>query len=105
VHAVAAGGSGVFFERNVRRPVHVTDLASALLELLPSDASGVAHLGGPQSLSRLELGQLIAARDGLCQDLPSIPGEPSNILLDSTRTAADLRTRLRPPTEFLRPSP
>jgi dTDP-4-dehydrorhamnose reductase len=105
VHAVAAGGSGVFFERNVRRPVHVTDLASALLELLPSDASGVAHLGGPQSLSRLELGQLIAARDGLPQDLPSVPGETSNILLDSTRTAANLRTRLRPPTEFLRPSP
>jgi dTDP-4-dehydrorhamnose reductase len=102
VHALASGQPGTLFTGNIRCPVHVTDLASALLELLVSGTTGVAHVAGPQPLNRLELGRLIAARDGLDPDkLPFAPGSPSDIRLDSRRTASSLKTRLRSPTEFL----
>ncbi|WP_405066668.1 sugar nucleotide-binding protein [Kribbella sp. NBC_01510] len=102
VHAVAAGQPGAFFTGNIRCPVHVTDLASALLELLTSDVTGVAHVAGPQALNRLELGRLIAIRDGLDPDtLPFTPGLPSDVRLDSRRTGKLLKTRLRSPAEFL----
>ncbi|MEU4194358.1 sugar nucleotide-binding protein [Kribbella sp. NPDC026611] len=102
VHRAATGQGGAFYTENIRCPIHVTDLASALLELLESDASGVAHVAGPEPLSRLQLGRLIAARDGLDpSQLPSIPGDLSHIHLDTTRTTQQLKTRLRPPAEFL----
>ncbi|GAA1565576.1 sugar nucleotide-binding protein [Kribbella hippodromi] len=104
--SVAAEGASArqesFFTGNIRCPIHVEDLAAALLELLPSDAAGVVHLAGPEALSRHQLGRLIAIRDGLDPDaLPSTPGVPSNILLDAQRTQAAISTRLRPPWEFL----
>lgn len=103
-HALAGGASGALFAENIRCPVHVTDLATALLELTPSDRTGVVHLGGPEAVSRLELGRLIATRDGLDPDaLPSVPGAVSHIRLDSTRTQQLIATRLRPASEFLRP--
>jgi dTDP-4-dehydrorhamnose reductase len=105
VHSLAAGQPGALFTGNVRCPVHVTDLATALLELLTSDFSGTAHVAGPQTANRLELGRLIAIRDGLDADaLPEAPGPPSDIRLDGERTQKLLTTRLRPVSEFLRPS-
>lgn len=102
VHGLAAGQPGAFFTGNIRCPVHVTDLAAALLELLDSDLTGVAHVAGPHALNRLELGRLVAIRDGLDpHTLPFTPGSPSDIRLDSRRTEQLLKTRLRPPTEFL----
>lgn len=102
VRRLAAGEPGAFYTGNIRCPVHVADLASALLELLTSDVIGITHIAGPEALSRLELGRLIAIRDGLNPEaLPSIPGEPSDIQLDCHRTQSILKTRIRPPTEFL----
>ncbi|WUJ69738.1 sugar nucleotide-binding protein [Kribbella soli] len=102
VRRLAAGEPGAFYTGNIRCPIHVTDLASALLELLMSDLNGIMHVAGPEALSRLELGQLIAIRDGLNPEaLPSVRGEPSEIQLDSRRTQAVLRTRLRAASEFL----
>ncbi|RZT17228.1 dTDP-4-dehydrorhamnose reductase [Kribbella sp. VKM Ac-2569] len=102
VRRLAAGESGAFYSGNIRCPVHVTDLASALLELLTSDVTGIAHVAGPEALSRYELGRRIAIRDGLDPDqLPSEPGEPSDIQLDCRRTQQLLKTRLRPAAEFL----
>lgn len=102
VRRLAAGEPGAFYTGNIRRPVHVADLASALLELLTSDVIGIAHVAGPQALSRHELGRLIAVRDGLDPDaLPSIPGEPSDIQLDSRQTQSVLKTRIRAAAEFL----
>ena len=101
-HSLAAGQPGAFYTANIRRPIHVSDLASALLELLASSINGIVHVAGPEPLSRLELGQLIAVRDGLNPDrLPSVPGALSNIQLDSGRAERLLTTRLRPPSEFL----
>ena len=113
VHALAAGTrSGVLFTDDVKCPVHVTDLASALLELAAAPPSGVRHVAGPDAVSRYELGLLIAARDGLDQaslrpGLRAAAGIPGalDVRLDSTRTQARLRTRFRGAREFLAPAP
>lgn len=66
VHELADGTrAGVLFTDDIRCPVHVTDLAAALLELAAADAAGVHHLAGCDAVSRHELGILIAERDGL----------------------------------------
>jgi dTDP-4-dehydrorhamnose reductase len=109
VHALASGAaSGVLFTDNVRCPVHVDDLAAALLELAAGSHAGIRHVAGPEAVSRYELGLLIAARDGL--DPAALPaglhaatGKPGplDVRLDSTTTQARLATRLRGPHEFL----
>ncbi|MER7498795.1 sugar nucleotide-binding protein [Nonomuraea pusilla] len=109
VHALAAGGTpGRLFTDDVRCPVHVRDLAAALLELARSDRSGVHHLAGPDAVSRYELGCLVARRDGLDPArLPTgrragsgVPG-PIDVRLDCGLTRRHLRTRLRGAREFL----
>ncbi|WP_457208331.1 sugar nucleotide-binding protein, partial [Nocardioides sp. P5_C9_2] len=68
VHALAGGADGVLFEDEMRCPVHVGDLATALVELAEragDDVAGVLHVGGADALSRFELGALVARRDGL----------------------------------------
>ncbi|MFC8351010.1 SDR family oxidoreductase [Streptomyces sp. NPDC057280] len=110
VHELAgARRDGVLFTDVIRCPVHVADLAAALLELAATDHTGVCHLGGPDAVSRHELGVLIAARDGLdAARLPAgrradvhTPGA-LDVRLDSGRTQRTLRTRLRGAREFLR---
>jgi dTDP-4-dehydrorhamnose reductase len=111
VHALAVGAAaGVLFTDDVRCPVNVSDLASALLELTASPHFGVHHVAGADAASRYELGVLIARRDGL--DEATLPGGlragaghpgPSEVRLDSTGTQARLNTRLRGAREFLQP--
>ncbi|MFD7071683.1 SDR family oxidoreductase [Streptomyces sp. NPDC059913] len=109
VHELAAGTrTGVLFTDDIRCPVHVADLAAALLELASSDRSGVHHLAGADPVSRHELGMLIARRDGLdASRLPAglradsaLPGA-LDVRLDSRATQERLRTRLRGAREFL----
>ncbi|MGW5160552.1 sugar nucleotide-binding protein [Nonomuraea wenchangensis] len=110
VHALATGrADGVLFTDDVRCPVHVRDLAAALLELAASGPAGVHHVAGPDAVSRHELGCLIARRDGLDPArLPTglragsgVPG-PADVRLDCTATRRRLRTRPRGAREFLR---
>lgn len=109
VHAHATGReNGVLFTDDLRCPVHVTDLASALLELAASDRAGVHHLAGPEAINRYELGRMIARRDGLDPDRlrPGLRAEspfpgPLDVRLDSTTTQRHLRTRLRGVSHFL----
>ncbi|MEV7889659.1 SDR family oxidoreductase [Streptomyces sp. NPDC002817] len=110
VHDLATGtDDGVLFTDTIRCPVHVEDLACALLELAASDRPGIFHLAGPDALSRHELGVLIARRDGLDPTrLPAgrradsrIPGA-LDVRLDSTATQGRIATRLRGAREFLR---
>ena len=113
VHALASGAApGVLYTDNVRCPVHVTDLACALLELAASAVRGVCHVAGPDAVSRYELGLLIAVRDGLDQaalpvGLRAVIGPPGalDVRLDSTKTQARLITRIRGAREFLAPTP
>ncbi len=102
VHALAAGQPGALYTDNIRCPVHVTDLAAALLELAESPHAGIAHLVGADALSRYELGRLIAVRDGLDPAaLPAGTGGHSDVRLDHTNTQKLLKTTLRGAREFL----
>lgn len=112
VHALASGvKTGALFTDDLRCPVHVTDLASALLELSRSSYSGIHHVAGADALSRYELGVLIARRDGLDETaLPAgrrantgLPGAVA-VHLDCARTQSRLTTRLRGARTFLAPA-
>ena len=105
---LALGADGALFEDERRTPVHVADLAAALVELAGNDVRGRLHCGGADAMSRLELGRLVAQRDGLDPavlrpgrraDLPE-PG-PVDVRLDSSLAAEVLETRLRGAREFL----
>ncbi|MFE6164900.1 SDR family oxidoreductase [Streptomyces sp. NPDC056486] len=109
VHDLATGSrSGSLFTDDIRCPVHVGDLAAALLELASTDARGIHHLAGADAVSRHGLGVLIAQRDGLeSSRLPeglraatALPGA-LDVRLDSRATQGKLRTRLRGVHEFL----
>lgn len=110
IHDLATGRrKGVLFTDDIRRPVHVADLAQAILELTTSDHAGVCHLAGPDAVSRHELGVLIAGRDALDASMLTAgrradTGSPGalDVRLDSTRTQRTLRTRLRGARDFLR---
>jgi dTDP-4-dehydrorhamnose reductase len=109
VHELVAGTrTGVLFTDDTRCPVHVEDLAGALLEIVESGEAGVFHVAGPDPLNRHELGVLIARRDGL--DPARLPpgrrsevAPPGNldIRLDCRATRTGLTTRLRGAREFL----
>ncbi|MFJ5221631.1 SDR family oxidoreductase [Streptomyces sp. NPDC088400] len=109
VHDLAAGTrNGVLFTDDIRCPVHVADLAAALLECASGEASGVHHLAGTDAMSRHELGILIAKRDGLdASRLPvglradsTFPGA-LDVRLDSRATQRELHTTLRGARQFL----
>jgi dTDP-4-dehydrorhamnose reductase len=84
-----------FFEDEGRSPVLVSDLATALLELAGTSASGLIHLGGAEPMNRYELACEIAAAHGLPTgrlERGSLAGSglrrPANCVLDSSRAAA-----------------
>jgi dTDP-4-dehydrorhamnose reductase len=109
VRALVSGrGAGVLFTDDIRCPVHVSDLAAAVLELAFSRYGGVHHVAGADAISRYELGVLIARRDHL--DVGRLPAGrradtdptgPLTVRLDSGVTQQRLRTRLRGAREFL----
>ncbi|MFJ3946256.1 SDR family oxidoreductase [Streptomyces griseoaurantiacus] len=109
VHDLAVGRrEGALFTDDVRCPVHVADLAAALLELAGSDAHGVHHLAGADAVTRHELGLLIARRDGLDPSrlVPALRAETAlpgalEVRLDSRATQRRLRTTLRGAHDFL----
>ncbi|OJF14440.1 SDR family oxidoreductase [Couchioplanes caeruleus] len=111
VHALATGAeTGALFTDDIRCPIHVGDLAAALLELAASPHAGIHHLAGPDPVSRHHLGTLIARRDGLDETaLPtglratSGPPGPLDVRLDCTTTQSRLTTRLRGAHELLAP--
>ncbi len=101
---------GVLFTDDIRCPVHVADLAAALLELAASPHAGVFHVAGADAVSRHDLGVLIAHRDGLdpCalrsgRRADIGPPGPLDVRLDCTRTQQVLRTVLRGARDFLAP--
>ena len=100
--------TGELFTDDIRCPVHVADLAAALLELGRADASGVRHVAGPDAVSRFEIGELIAAREGLSPAVlrpgsrreRGVPG-PLDVRLDCSWTRGQLQTVLRGARAFL----
>ncbi|MEU4689357.1 sugar nucleotide-binding protein [Actinoplanes sp. NPDC023714] len=108
-HDLVAGRvEGALFTDEIRCPVHVDDLADALLELAAGDYAGVLNVAGADPVSRYHLGVLVARRDGL--DPAAIPASttaelglqrPTDVRLVIDRAAAVLTTRLRGAAEFL----
>ncbi|HYK07699.1 MAG TPA: sugar nucleotide-binding protein [Gaiellaceae bacterium] len=99
-HELAPRDPGfTFFTNEIRSPVHVTDLAEALLELAELDVTGPLHVAGADDVSRAEFAELIAGapvRSG-----PAPETRPLDCSLDSSRARSLLRTRLRGVREVL----
>ncbi|BBH69585.1 dTDP-4-dehydrorhamnose reductase [Actinoplanes sp. OR16] len=108
-HDLVAGRvRGALFTDEIRKPVHVDDLADALLELAGNDYAGVLNVAGADAVSRYDLGVLIARRDGL--DVDALPAatvaslglqRPTDVRLVIDRAAAVLTTPLRGATAFI----
>jgi dTDP-4-dehydrorhamnose reductase len=109
-HDLAAGRvAGALFTDEIRMPVHVDDLAAALLEVAAGGYRGVLNIAGPQPCSRYDLGLLVAARDGLdpaaipaARSRDLLPNRPLDVRLTSAVAESMLRVRLRPVAEFMR---
>jgi dTDP-4-dehydrorhamnose reductase len=61
VAALRGGTACTLFEDEWRTPLGVHTAARAVLDLARSDFVGVVHVGGPERLSRLEMGRRLAA--------------------------------------------
>ena len=88
-----------FFTNEVRSPVHVIDLASALLELVELEAAGPLHVAGADAVSRAEFAELLSG--AAVRTAPAPDTRPLDCSLDSSRAQALLRTRLRGVREVL----
>ncbi len=89
----------VFFADEIRTPIHVVDLAGALLELAAGPATGILHVAGPDPLSRYDFARKLAAAQGrdpaALRSGQAPPGRAGNVALDSTCATALLRRRIR----------
>ena len=90
---LALDPAAVFFTGELRCPVHVGDLAAALLALAARpEIGGPLHLAGADAVDRLEFAQLIAAHHGrdpsALRSAPRPPERPGDCRLDCSRAAA-----------------
>ena len=92
-----------FFVDELRSPVHVGDLADAILELLTLDISGPLHVGGADDVSRFDFAVLLGADASQLEAAETTPDRAPNVTLDSSRAQALLTTRLRGVREVLAP--
>jgi dTDP-4-dehydrorhamnose reductase len=77
-----------------RSPVYVDDVARAAWELCVSEVSGTFHWGGPERLSRFELGRIVCAlykfNPALLREAKRPEDRPRDTSLNSARLAAFL---------------
>jgi len=93
-HELAAPDSGLtFYDDEIRCPIQVGDLASALLELTELDVGGVLHVAGAAALSRADLAELVAGRP--VRHAPAPPDRPLDCRLDCSRARELLHTEIR----------
>jgi dTDP-4-dehydrorhamnose reductase len=94
VAALRAGRPVTLFADEWRTPLALSTAAEALLELALSDFTGLLHLGGPERLSRLEMGQRLGGFLGVPAltivtvnraDIPSPEPRPRDTSLSSLR--------------------
>jgi dTDP-4-dehydrorhamnose reductase len=92
--AALRGGSAVpAFHDEWRTPLGLATAARALIGIAASDVIGLLHVGGPERMSRLEIGQRLAAYLGtgtvglVSASRLDVPGEPRprDVSLDSRR--------------------
>jgi dTDP-4-dehydrorhamnose reductase len=103
---MAADPDNVFFTDELRSPVHVGDLAGALLELAGGERAGILHMAGADPLSRYDFARLLAPHPESVRGA-TIEGSglarPRECVLSSALAATVLRTRLRGAREVLEP--
>lgn len=84
-----AGHPVTLYADEWRTPVHVDDVARAVWDLAARDVSGTFHLGGPDRLSRVELGRLLCQGHGfdpaLIREAKRPVDRPRDTSLDSSR--------------------
>ncbi len=90
-----------FFVDELRSPVHVVDLAQALLELLELDVAGPLHLGGADDVSRFDFAVLLGAEPARLEPAHTSADRAADVTLDSGRARQLLATRLRGVHEVL----
>jgi dTDP-4-dehydrorhamnose reductase len=90
-----------FFVDERRSPVHASDLAEALLDLLELDVPGPLHLGGADDVDRYTFALLLGADPERIEQGHTTPDRAPDVTLDSSRAAALLPTRLRGVRELL----
>lgn len=82
------------FHDEWRTPLDLSTAADALLALAQGEATGVVHVGGPERISRLEMGRRLATHLGVADDViravgrDDVPGNeprPCDLALDSAR--------------------
>jgi dTDP-4-dehydrorhamnose reductase len=109
--SLAAGRRAALFTDEFRTPVDAASVADAVARLLRRGGSGLYHLGGPERLSRYELGERVARRFGLDASLlvasrqdehPAPEPRPRDVSLDSGRARRELGWEPRPVAEALR---
>jgi dTDP-4-dehydrorhamnose reductase len=102
------------FTDEMRCPVHLHDLAGALLELAErSELDGPFNLGGQQTLNRWDFGTRLLAALGLPRERNVAPGtvaesgleRPRDLTLRCSHASQALGTRLRGVDEILTTSP
>ncbi|MGH3003745.1 MAG: SDR family oxidoreductase [Gaiellaceae bacterium] len=84
-----------FFVDEIRSPVHVGDLAEALLDLLHEDVAGPLHLGGADDVSRYDFALLLGADTARIERGRTSADRAPDVSLDSSRAAELLGTPLR----------
>ena len=68
LRALRAARPTTLYTDEYRTPVDPESLAEALARLLAGTGAGLYHLGGPERLSRYELGRRVARAFGLPED-------------------------------------
>lgn len=109
--ALRAGGRPRLFTDQWRTPVDAEAIATALAHLLRGAGEGRYHLGGPERVSRYELGVRTAKAFGLdpggieavTQTTLSLGApRPADVSLDSRRARSELGFAPRPLDEMIR---
>jgi dTDP-4-dehydrorhamnose reductase len=99
---MAADPDARFFTDEFRCPIQVCDLASALLELVRCDRSGILHVAGAERVSRAEFAaRLTGAPVRTATIVESGLRRPRDCALATGRARGLLRTRLRGVREVL----
>lgn len=107
--ALEKGRAMRLFTDQFRTPTDPESIASALAVLIASPRPERFHLGGPERVSRHEIGLRVARAFGLREDLVEAavsadatgPPRPADVSLDSSRAARELGYRPRPLDEAI----
>jgi dTDP-4-dehydrorhamnose reductase len=98
VRGALAGDDVWFFTDEVRNPIEVDVLASAILELVAGEHHGLLHVAGADAIDRFTFAQLLAgamhADANVLRGRPRDPTtalRPGNLALDCTKARMLLR--------------